>query len=464
MRRHFEGLYPMKQVKPFEEQSPYSKVELARSKRLMIGLINTFLIITPLLLVFLGFLFANSISVHTIIILVLIACFLPISFFARSLAQRGKVVLSSYALIVPSMIIVAINGTIISGFFPIISISYAIAIILAGMVIGPRHGYVIAGIGALLWSLSQLIQLGSAIPILAISGLLPQAVVIGVYALALIFVAAMSRLATEDLRQSLDEATYDLMQANNKLALASEMKSQFTARTSHELRTPLSSIITFTELALKEAYGPVDPKLAKKLQHVLNSSHNLRDIINDLLDLAKIEAGELEITEETFAAHNLVETVQASLEGAVARKGIRLDVDLSPEMPADIVGDEGRLKQILLNLTSNAVKFTDEGGVDVNIELADMDNWLIRVRDTGPGIPEDRFETIFEEYRQLEAQPRNAEKHGTGLGLAITRNLVELMDGKIHIESELGEGTTFEVLLPLKTAEHQAVPEWSPRL
>ncbi|NIS80754.1 MAG: hypothetical protein GTO14_11220 [Anaerolineales bacterium] len=448
----------MKREKPFEGQSPYMKMELARKKRLMIGLINTFMIITPILLLFLGLLSASRISVHTIIVIVLVACFLPISFFARLLAQRGKVVLSSYALIVPCMIIVAINGTIISGFSPVISISYAIAIIISGMVIGPRHGYVIAGIGAVLWAISTIIQASSAIPILTVSGLFPQAVVIGVYALALIFVAALSRLATQDLRQSLDEATYDLVEANSKLALASEMKSQFTARTSHELRTPLSSIITFTELAMREAYGPVEPKLGEKLQHVLNSAHHLRDIINDLLDLAKIEAGELEITEEIFTAQNLLETVQTTLEETVSQKGINLNVNLSPEMPMEIVGDEGRLKQILLNLASNAVKFTDEGGVDVTIELADQARWRMRVRDTGPGIPEDRFEAIFEEYRQLDDGIRDAEKKGTGLGLAITRNLVEMMGGEIHLESELGEGTTFEVLLPLKTPEYQAVP------
>lgn len=448
----------MKREKPFEEHSPYVKMELARSKRLMIGINNTFMIIIPLLLVFFGILFANKISVHTVIVWALVATMFPISLLARLLAQRGKVVLSSYVLIVPIMIIVAINGTIISGFSPVISISYACAIIVAGMVVGPRHGYVIAGIGALLWSMSLLIQVSSTISILVISGLLPQVVVIVVYAMALIFVATLSRLATQDLRKSLDEATYDLMEANHKLAVASEMKSQFTARTSHELRTPLSSIITFTELAMRESYGPVEPKLGEKLQHVLNSAHDLRDIINDLLDLAKIEAGELEITEESFAAHNLVETVQATLEGAVSRKGLKLDVNLSPEMPAEIIGDEGRLKQILLNLASNAVKFTDEGEVDVTVELIDKAHWRMRVSDTGPGIPEDRFETIFEEYRQLDDAIRDAEKQGTGLGLAITRNLVEMMGGEIHVESELGEGTTFEVLLPLKIPENQAVP------
>jgi signal transduction histidine kinase len=129
---------------------------------------------------------------------------------------------------------------------------------------------------------------------------------------------------------------------------------------------------------------------------------------------------------------------------------------MDSDLPTRLMGDEGRVKQIMLNIVGNAIKFTDQGRVDVKIDRHGSDHWRIIVCDTGPGIPEDRFETIFEEYRQLETTSKDADRKGTGLGLAITRNLIELMGGQISIKSELGEGTTFEILLPLKTPE--AVP------
>jgi signal transduction histidine kinase len=283
-----------------------------------------------------------------------------------------------------------------------------------------------------------------------------ETVVVFVFGFALAFVAVLSRLTTQDLRESLDEATHDLLEANHKLALASEMKSQFTARTSHELRTPLSSIIVFTELAIRGTYGEINTKLKGKLQNVLGSAKHLHNIINDLLDLAKIEAGELEISEAPFIVHELGMSVRSTMEETASQKGLQFYLSIAEDIPVKIIGDEGRLKQILLNLTSNAVKFTDQGQVDVSIDPVGSDHWRITVCDTGPGIPEDRFETIFEEYRQLETTSKDINRKGTGLGLAITRNLVELMGGRINVESELGEGTTFEIILPLKTPE--AVP------
>jgi signal transduction histidine kinase len=255
------------------------------------------------------------------------------------------------------------------------------------------------------------------------------------------------------LRQSLDEATYDLLEANHKLALASEMKSQFTARTSHELRTPLSSIIVFTELAIRGTYGEITPKLKGKLGNVLGSAKHLHSIINDLLDLAKIEAGELHIEEAPFAIYDLGRIIQTTMEETAHQKDLEFIVDMTDDLPTRLIGDENRVKQIILNLVSNGIKFTDQGRVDVKIDKHGRDHWRIVVRDTGPGIPEDRFETVFEEYRQLETASKDVNRKGTGLGLAITRNLVEMMGGQISIESELGEGTTFEILLPLKTPE-----------
>ncbi len=443
----------MDNVKPFDNQTPYTKAEFGRSKRLMIGICNALMIIVPILLIGLTIMLIDNLTTHTVLVYSLVACMFPISLLARHLAKKGRVVESGYTLILPILIIIAINGSIIAGLSPIIGVSYSLAIIVAGMVIGPRQGYFVAALCVLLFILSRLVVVSGVIPVLTITAVIAEVVVVIVYGLALAFVAVLSKLTTQDLRKSLDDATYDLLEANHKLALASEMKSQFTARTSHELRTPLSSIIVFTELAIRGTYGEITPKLKGKLENVLGSARHLHNIINDLLDLAKIEAGELEIEDEPFAIYDLGRTVQSTMEETAHQKGIELNVEMAEDLPTRIIGDEGRVKQIMLNLAGNAIKFTDQGQVDVRIGVLGSNRWRITVRDTGPGIPEDRFETIFEEYRQLETASKDVDRKGTGLGLAITRNLVEMMGGEIGIESELGEGTTFEIVLPLKTPE-----------
>ncbi len=438
---------------PINNKFPYIKAEFGRSKRLMVGICNALLIIVPILLVGLIIMLINNLTTHTVIVYCLVACMFPIALIARHLATKDLIVQSGYTLILPILVIIAINGSIIAGLSPIIGVSYSLAIIVAGMVIGPRQGYFIAGLCVLFFILSRLIVLSGVLPVLTITDVIAESVVVIVYGLALAFVAVLSKLTTQDLRQSLDEATYDLLEANHKLALASEMKSQFTARTSHELRTPLSSIIVFTELAIRGTYGEITPKLKGKLGNVLGSAKHLHNIINDLLDLAKIEAGELHIEEAPFAIYDLGRTIQTTMEETAHQKDLEFNVGMTDDLPTRLIGDESRVKQIMLNLVSNAIKFTDQGRVDVEIDKHGRDHWRIVVRDTGPGIPENRFETIFEEYRQLETASKDANRKGTGLGLAITRNLVEMMGGQISIESELGEGTTFEILLPLKTTE-----------
>jgi signal transduction histidine kinase len=230
------------------------------------------------------------------------------------------------------------------------------------------------------------------------------------------------------------------------------MKSQFTARTSHELRTPLSAIIAFTDLALHDSYGVLGDKLRESLTHVFTSARHLKDVINDLLDLSKIEAGQLDIVDQPFPLARVVSTVESSAAAVAAEKGLRWDLFVDPKMPAMLKGDASRIDQVVVNLAGNAVKFTDKGEVTVRIEPAGSDRWQIRVRDTGAGIPEDQFESIFEAYRQLTNGSANTKTKGTGLGLAITRHLVRLMGGTIRVESTLGKGSTFTVELPLRPA------------
>ncbi|MFA9492127.1 MAG: sensor histidine kinase, partial [Anaerolineales bacterium] len=268
--------------------------------------------------------------------------------------------------------------------------------------------------------------------------------------MAFAFVAYLNRMSTSELRKALSSATYKLARTNVELERASEMKTQFTARTSHELRTPLSAIIVFTDLAMREAYGPLNEKLENALEHVLNSARHLKNVISDILDISKIEAGEFEIVEAPFKVMVLIEALQSSCEVMAEEKGLEYQIHLDPDLPERVIGDEGRLTQVLVNLSGNAVKFTEEGKVDIGIQFAGDERWGFSVSDTGPGIPEDQFESIFKAYRQLNSSFQKGKNEGTGLGLAITKHLVEQMGGVIQFESRLGKGTTFEVLLPIK--------------
>jgi signal transduction histidine kinase len=214
-------------------------------------------------------------------------------------------------------------------------------------------------------------------------------------------------------------------------------------------------MISFTDLALRNAYGPINARLRNALEHIYNGTLHLKGIINDILDLGKIESGELEIHRSEFEIDALVSTVEASIQSIVEEKALDFSFWISPEMPRILLGDEGRINQILMNLTSNAVKFTDEGSVNVKLAPCGEGYWSIEVKDTGPGIPEDQYEAVFQAYRQVQRTNGAKKVKGTGLGLAITRNLAELMGGRLEFESAINEGTTFLVILPLSIPDEE---------
>ncbi|MCJ7825333.1 MAG: ATP-binding protein, partial [Anaerolineales bacterium] len=325
------------------------------------------------------------------------------------------------------------------------------------MMLKPVEGYLVGIISALDYILIRIMTQGLQYP-LQLQKSESLGLELFLTTLAFIFIAYFNRLSTRDLRRSLDEATYDLIRLNIKVQEASDRKSQFTARTSHELRTPLSAILVFSELALREAYGPLNEKMRNAQQHIVNSARHLTRIINDLLDLSKIEAGELEIINEPFALNDIVEVLESTCIPIANKKGLDWSIVIEPSMPPILKGDCERISQIAVNLAGNAVKFTEQGRVDVRIGPVDEKTWRIIVSDTGPGIPEDQREKVFEAYRSLDKSGSKSVVKSTGLGLAITRNLTHKMGGEITLESELGEGSRFEVCLPL------VVPEEEPTL
>ncbi len=244
--------------------------------------------------------------------------------------------------------------------------------------------------------------------------------------------------------QELENQRQQIQLQNLKLLEATQLKSQFLATMSHELRTPMNAIIGFSQLLLRQDQMS-DPQ-ADMVRRILNNGKNLLSLINDILDLSKIEAGRLELKLEEFSLPELLKATTEELRSLSEQKGLALSNQSKVKNPW-VINDSARLRQVLVNLLSNAIKFTDAGCVEVSLVELSFDRYAIEVRDSGIGIAPENLTQIFEEFRQLDQTI--ARRHpGTGLGLAITKWLVQMMNGVISVESNLGQGSTFRVELP----------------
>jgi signal transduction histidine kinase len=220
---------------------------------------------------------------------------------------------------------------------------------------------------------------------------------------------------------------------------------------SHELRTPLNAILGYTELILDGIYGETPERAQAILQRVESNGRHLLGLINDVLDLSKIEAGQLKLALTDYSIKDVVHGVFSALEPLATRKNLNLKVAVPDDVPG-AHGDERKLTQVLLNLVGNAIKFTDQGEVAINVS-ADHGSLSIAVRDTGPGIAPADQARLFEEFQQADNSITKT-KGGTGLGLAISKRIIEMHGGQIVLESSVGHGSTFKVALPLKV-DHQ---------
>ena len=232
-----------------------------------------------------------------------------------------------------------------------------------------------------------------------------------------------------------------------ELEIASKHKSEFLANMSHELRTPLNAILGYTELILDNIYGDVPENIQEVLDRVEKNGRHLLGLINDVLDLSKIEAGQLALSLDDYSMKEVVHTVCTSVESLAAEKNLELKVAVSPEV-AYGKGDHQRISQVFLNLVGNAIKFTEEGEVRIEATTSN-DNFVISVSDTGPGLSEADKEMIFEEFHQVDGSSTR-KKGGTGLGLSIAKRIVEMHGGRIWVESTEGKGSTFWFTLPVR--------------
>ncbi|MBF0330285.1 MAG: response regulator [Nitrospirae bacterium] len=275
-------------------------------------------------------------------------------------------------------------------------------------------------------------------------------------------------LELQDLNERLEEKvlerTRELERANRELERSNKLKSQFIATMSHELRTPLNSILGFSELLVDEVFGPLNEKQKRYVGNIYNSGSHLLQLINNVLDIAKIESGKMELSYEAFSVAQSISEVQTVIKSLADKKAQKITIKIGGDVSI-IKADKIKFKQILYNILSNGVKFTPEGGeITVSAEMLDTNNpaaipekvhsylgpekcLKISVTDTGIGIREEDQERVFSEFEQVDSS-HSRKYEGTGLGLALTKKLVELHGGAIFVESEEGKGSTFTVIIP----------------
>jgi signal transduction histidine kinase len=255
--------------------------------------------------------------------------------------------------------------------------------------------------------------------------------------------AAQSVLAIQNAR-----LFHEIEDKGHQIEAASKHKSQFLANMSHELRTPLNAILGYTELILDSIYGEAPEKMRSVLERVQANGKHLLGLISDVLDLSKIEAGQLTLSLSQYSLAELVQSVYVAVEPLAAQKNLTLTTDVAKGLPTGY-GDERRLAQVLLNLVGNAIKFTEMGEVAITAAQTNG-SFNVAVRDSGPGIDPAHQAKIFEEFQQVD-NTSTRQKGGSGLGLAISKRIVEMHGGRIMVDSALGKGATFTIKLPVKT-------------
>jgi PAS domain S-box-containing protein len=248
--------------------------------------------------------------------------------------------------------------------------------------------------------------------------------------------------------EALVKTNQELEIARNRAEEATRLKSQFLATMSHELRTPLNAIIGYSDIVLAGMTGELSPEQRNYQERVLANAEHLLGLINDILDLSKVEAGRMEIARKPFKLQSWLNDVEFQIKGLAEKKKLSLNITLDPALPPSILGDSSRLKQLAINLLSNAVKFTDAGSITLAVRKGEDSTWTLAVTDTGVGIPPHLLDVVFDEFRQVDGTSRRAHG-GTGLGLAIVRKFVITMGGSVRVTSEVGKGSTFTITLPL---------------
>jgi signal transduction histidine kinase len=242
-----------------------------------------------------------------------------------------------------------------------------------------------------------------------------------------------------------------------KATEANEFKTRFIARVSHELRTPLGALLGMSEMLQENVYGPLTPAQRDITQRIINNTHVLEQVFTELLDQSKLESGQLRLRLGEFSPKVLAQTVHSNNLPLALQKGLSMQVEIDPDLPDVLIGDKARIEQILSNLVINAIKYTQFGSIAIHVRREGTAQWILQVKDSGIGISEANQAFIFEPFRQVD-ETVGRKFGGVGLGLSIVQQLVTAMDGKVSVESKIGVGSTFTVVLPLQMDRISTIP------
>jgi len=248
------------------------------------------------------------------------------------------------------------------------------------------------------------------------------------------------------------QARESLRLARDQALEASRAKSRLLSKVSHELRTPLGVILGYAELLQDDTFGQLNQQQNKASREIINSADYLTNMVTELLDEAKLRSSTSILKQKLFSPFQLVQAAASGMDVLAQKRGLQFTVQVAPDLPQEIYGDENSIRQIIINLIGNAIKFTVDGSVRINVSLIDKNQWEIRVADTGIGIPPEAHTNIYEPFKQVSSA-LTYDNRGVGLGLSITKQLVDLMHGRITLKSEPGQGSTFSVLLPISNKD-----------
>ncbi|WP_081984073.1 ATP-binding protein [Vibrio caribbeanicus] len=261
---------------------------------------------------------------------------------------------------------------------------------------------------------------------------------------------ALKSQYNEELEETVAKRTKELEHAKNQAEAGARTKASFLANMSHEIRTPMNAIIGFSEVLMLS--GKIEGESKKQVELILNSAKSLLGIINDILDISKLESGRFSLEKVCFNLPNAISSALKTLDPLIVEKGLSVSLSIDPQVPSRVLGDPTRLRQVLLNIVSNAVKFTQEGQIDIHIKRAEEGMIHFRVQDSGIGMTSQQVDNIFEAFVQGD-ESTTRRFGGTGLGISICKQIIDLMQGKIWVESEYGVGSTFHFVVPFEEVE-----------